>query len=53
MLRPVLRRARPRMVLKWFLGFRKLASPPPKEADGKPVKPDQTAKEANTEHEAV
>lgn len=40
-------------LLKWFLGFRKLASPPPKEADGKPVKPDQTAKEANTEHEAV
>lgn len=40
-------------LLKWFLGFRKLASPPPKEADGKPVKPDQTAKEENTEHKAV
>ena len=37
-------------LLKWFLGFRKLASPPPKEADGKP---DQTANEENSEHEAV
>lgn len=40
-------------LLKWFLGFRKLAYPLPKETDGKPVKPDQTAKEANAEHEAA
>ena len=40
-------------LLKWFLGFRKLVYPLPKETDGKPVKPDQTAKEANAEHEAA